>query len=96
MYLHDFCKVKSLSRFLYLNGRSDGGTSLYVPGILSIEGVQSFGLALNLEASSPISRHSIVCGDGHRLIKAVSRNGRLLRGSVVTEQHCITNTASNY
>lgn len=69
---------------------------LYAPGILSIEGVQSLGFALNLEASPPIGGDSIVSVDGHRFVKSVRWYRRLLRGTVDTKQHFINSAVHRF
>lgn len=69
---------------------------LYVPGILSIEGVQSLGFALNLEASPPVGGDSIVSVDGHRFVKSVRWYRRLLRGTVDTKQHFINSAVQRF
>lgn len=69
---------------------------LYVPGILSIEGVQSLGFALNLEASPPVGGYSIVSVDGHRFVKSVRWYRRLLRGTVDTKQHFINSAVHRF
>lgn len=69
---------------------------LYVPGILSIEGVQSLGFALNLEASPPVSGDSIVSVNGHRFVKSVCWYRRLLRGTVDTKQHFINSVVHRF
>lgn len=69
---------------------------LYVPGILSIEGVQSLGFALNLEASPPVGGDSIVSVDGHRFVKSVRWYRRLLRGTVDTKQHFINSAVHRF
>lgn len=69
---------------------------LYLPGILSIEGVQSLGFALNLEASPPVSGDSIVSVDGHRFVKSVRWYRRLLRGTVDTKQHFINSAVHRF
>lgn len=69
---------------------------LYVPGILSIEGVQSLGFALNLEASPPVGGDSIVSVNGHRFVKSVRWYRRLLRGTVDTKQHFINSAVHRF
>lgn len=69
---------------------------LYLPGILSIEGVQSLGFALNLEASPPVSGDSIVSVDGHRFVKSVRWYRRLLRGTVDTKQLFINSAVHRF
>lgn len=70
--------------------------SLYTPGILSIEGVQSLGFALDLEASPPVGRDSIVSVDGHRFVKSVRWYRRLLRGTVDTKRHFINSAVYRF
>lgn len=70
--------------------------SLYTPGILSIEGVQSLGFALDLEASPPVGRDSIVSVDGHRFVKSVRRYRRLLRRTVDTKRHFINSAVYRF
>lgn len=69
---------------------------LYAPGILSIEGVQSLGFALNLEASPPVGGDSIVSVDGHRFVKSVRWYRRLLRGTIDTKQHFINSAIHRF
>lgn len=91
-----FCKKKKLKASEKLIFPPMLMICLYVPGILSIEGVQSLGFALNLEASPPVSGDSIVSVDGHRFVKSVCWYRRLLRGTVDTKQHFINSAVHRF
>lgn len=91
-----FCKKKKLKASEKLIFPPMLMICLYVPGILSIEGVQSLGFALNLEASPPVGGDSIVSVDGHRFVKSVRWYRRLLRGTVDTKQHFINSVVHRF
>lgn len=79
-------KLKVLEKLIFLSMLM---ICFYVFGILSIEGVQSFGFVLNLEVFFFVGGDFIVSVDGYRFVKSVRWYRRFLRGIVDIKQYFI-------